>query len=655
MALNKKAVVVIFLLVIALAVGVWGYRRYQVYGEMKQVPNPDTFVYQTFGEPDSLDPAWDYETAGGAVLELVYERLVYYDKDKLEVVPELAESWEVSPDGLVYTFRIRRGVKFHDGTPLNASAVKFSLDRAILMNDPHGPSWILAQVVKGGPAYMEADTWQNENETEMKRLVKEYLAAGGIKVVDEYTVQITLEYPYAAFLSMLCYGGPGAIVSPSFVLANSEKGWWSDPKEFPPFGLDKPGFHNEYMSRHACGTGPYKLIEWTPKTRIVLERNEEYWREAPKIKRVIFEQVPEAGTRLLALFSGEADSVVVQPPNLYDLVDKEAWAKERRIAPLKEGIAIEAHDTLVITGFGINLDHPDPALKRALSNKDFRYGLSYIFDYDTYIDAIYNGLAKRYKGPIPKGLLGYDETLPQFDHSPGKAKEHFLKAKEAGAYEEGLKLTLYYISGSETTRRGCLLFKDGIEGLGVGISVELQEVDWPTFLAKARGRELPVFPFAWIPDYADPEAYITAFAHSRGTYARRIGYANGTVDKMLEQAARELNLERRAELYRAVQKELVEEAVYIWVAQPKWLHVARDWVKGYFFNPMWSGMDTGCMRYMWKEELTRQVAVSIEARVPESTLMERAGGSLERLAPFPLSEREVFIEARRLSRLMSFN
>jgi len=119
---SGKLVIAILLIIIVIAAGVGGYYYYYLPSLKPKlnVPNPDTFVYQTFGDADSLDPAWDYETAGGEILELVYERLVYYDKDKLTIVPELAESWEVSPDGLIYTFHIRKGIKFHDGTPLNA-------------------------------------------------------------------------------------------------------------------------------------------------------------------------------------------------------------------------------------------------------------------------------------------------------------------------------------------------------------------------------------------------------------------------------------------------------------------------------------------------------------------------------------------------------
>lgn len=617
---SRKMILAVIVIVIVLA-GV-GYYYYMPAGTaFHRVPNGGTFVYQTPDEVDSLDPAWDYEVAGGAVLELVYDRLLYFDRGSLKIVPELAERYEASPDGLVYTFHIRKGVTFHDGTALNASAVKFSLDRTILMSDPDGPAWILAQIIKGGSAYMDANSWQNDKQVEMQQLVKTYLAVEGVKVIDDYTVQVTLEYPFSAFPSMLTYGGPGAIISPSFVLAHSEKGWWSSPEEFPPFGLDRPGFHNEYVSGNTCGTGSYRVVEWTKNARIVLERNENYWRDFPKLRRVVFQQVVESGTRLLALFSGDADAIALPAGNIYDVVEKDPWISRREIIPSKKGIIAEVYDLLTIRTIGININHSNPIFRNALSNKNFRYGLSYVFDYGTYINTVINGLGEQNRGLVPQGVLGYDDTLFQFNYDPEQAKGYFLKAKSEGAYDDGLKIAIFYESGNEQRKGACLLLKDGVEGLNVGISMEINEVSWPTYLDKVRSRELPVFFADWTPDYIDPDNYIVPYARSDGTRARIAGYSNATIDAMINQAQREQVPEKRVKLYHEIQRELIDEAIYIWIAQVKWLRVARDWVKGYFFNPTWSGRDTGCLNYMWKEETTQQVAININAQFADLPLV----------------------------------
>ncbi|RSN73878.1 ABC transporter substrate-binding protein, partial [Candidatus Methanodesulfokora washburnensis] len=119
------------------------------------VQNPDTIIEETIGEPDYLDPAVDYETAGGEVITNVYETLTWYNGTRADqIIPWLAERYEVSPDGMSYTFYLRKGIKFHDGTPFNATAVNYSLVRAIVIADPDGPAWMLGPI-RGAEELME--------------------------------------------------------------------------------------------------------------------------------------------------------------------------------------------------------------------------------------------------------------------------------------------------------------------------------------------------------------------------------------------------------------------------------------------------------------------------------------------------------------------
>lgn len=515
---------------------------------------------QTIGEPDSLDPAVDYETYGGMIIENVYETLVWYKGESVNQLEGLlAESWSISHDELTYTFKLRRGVRFHDGSPFNATAVKYSLDRAILTNDPDGPAWIIAQAIRGGPRYLRASTWAVTNETE----VRAYLDAGGIQVIDDYTVRISLERPYAPFIYCLAFQ-VAAIVSPTYVEAH---------------GGVKPGFRNEWISSHASGTGPFRLVEWTPKQRVVLDRNMGYWRQPAQFRAVVVERVDEVATRELNLFVGDADVVFIPTTNAFDVIDREAWLSAKQVKPLRLGVAVLANlPTLTIMQLQMNLNQPP------FNNRDFRYGVSYAFDYQTFIDGVVNGFGFQGIGPIPKGLLGYDETLFQFRYDPEKAKEYFAKAGWKG------KFTVYYNAGNEIRKRGSLLLKDGIEALGVGINVEVQELDWPTFLARIRKAELPIFFVGWSPDYADPDNYVIPYGHSMlGTFAKRVGYKNASLDGLIEAAAKELNQSRRLALYRQIQRTIVEEAVYVWAFQATSFFVARDWVKGYYHNSMHSG------------------------------------------------------------------
>jgi ABC-type transport system substrate-binding protein len=301
-------------------------------------PHPDTFVHSTIGDVDSMDPAWDYESFGGGITELTMQGLVYYDRATLNIVPQLAKSWNISSDGLVYRFNLDERATFNDGSPLTADAVKFSLDRLVLMNDPDGPAWMFSSIIKGGPEYMSANTWQVTNQTE----VDKYLAAEGVKVIDAHTVELTLDHQYAALLPVLAYDSQ-FIINPAIVNANE---------------VDKPGFHNEWASKHGteAGSGPYKLTEWTPKQRIVLERNKNYWGPPPKFEQIIFQEQDEYGPRQLAIMAGDVDSISLPTLNVYDFVDKDTWTTQGKIVSTKPGIIVEAHPSLNTVGIGMNLD-----------------------------------------------------------------------------------------------------------------------------------------------------------------------------------------------------------------------------------------------------------------------------------------------------------
>lgn len=203
----------------------------------------------------NLDPAFCMDNVEWRQTYVAYDRLVQYDGKSTKVKPMLAESWDISPDGKVYTFRLRRDVKFWDGTPMDANAVKFSFDRVQKMGK--GPS--------------EAFTVLSE-----------------VKVIDAHTVQMVLRHPFAPFLSCLATNG-GGIVNPK-VMREEKNG----------------DLAHEYLSTHLMGSGPYKLKEWVRDQHIILEANPDYWGGKPKISTVVMKIVPEPGAQRMMLLRGEA-------------------------------------------------------------------------------------------------------------------------------------------------------------------------------------------------------------------------------------------------------------------------------------------------------------------------------------------------------------
>ncbi len=226
---------------------------------------PGVLVVGQIAEPKSLDPATVTAVNDFRILYNVYDGLVRYKSGTLEVEPALAESWEISDDGTVYTFHLRSGVSFHDGSPLNAEAIKFNFDR--MLDESH-------------PFY----------NTGPFPLSFFFSSVDTVEAVDDLTVRIALTEPYAPFLSNLAYS-PGLMVSKAAVEQ-----------------------HGQEFGRNPSGTGPFRFVEWRSNEAVVVEKNAEYWDGAPSLEAVIYRPITDANTRTAEMLAGGIDLMVEVPP-----------------------------------------------------------------------------------------------------------------------------------------------------------------------------------------------------------------------------------------------------------------------------------------------------------------------------------------------------
>ena len=229
----------------------------------------DNLFYATSTEPLGLDPALVDDNDSGNVNCNIYESLLQFQDDNTEIEPCLAESWTISDDGLVYTFKLRQGVVFHDGTPFNAQAVKFNIDRQ--MPENLVPKMSYAPLVFGDVVSSE--------------------------VLDDYTIRITLKKPSTPFLRnmAMCFAAP--IASPT--------------------ALQK---YNNNLMENPVGTGPYKLVAWDRGQQLILTTNEDYWGEKPAIQNVIYRIMKETSARVVALNNGEVDIINGIDANVIDQI-----------------------------------------------------------------------------------------------------------------------------------------------------------------------------------------------------------------------------------------------------------------------------------------------------------------------------------------------
>ncbi|MCP4381389.1 MAG: ABC transporter substrate-binding protein [Hyphomicrobiales bacterium] len=232
---------------------------------LAQTP-PNVLVVGQIAEPKSLDPHAVTAVNDFRILMNVYDGLVRYKDGTLEVEPSLAESWTISDDGTVYTFKLRDGIMFHDGSPLNAEAVKFNFDRMLDESHPY-------------------------HDTGPFPLSFFFSAVDGVTAVDDLTVEFKLKEPYAPFLSNLAYP-TGLIVSPQGVMDN---------------GAD--------FGRQPSGTGAYKFAEWEANAKVVVVRNDDYWGGAPSLEAIIYRPITDANTRIAEMLSGGLDIMVEVPPD----------------------------------------------------------------------------------------------------------------------------------------------------------------------------------------------------------------------------------------------------------------------------------------------------------------------------------------------------
>jgi peptide/nickel transport system substrate-binding protein len=549
------------------------YYSIMVGGSTGGVKNPDTFISVTIGEPDVLDPAVDYETAGGEILQNVYETLVWYEGESASIlkpmlataVPTVANGG-ISEDGLTYTFNLRSNVKFHNGETMTSADVVYSIKRLLMINDPNGPAWILGQVLVQN--YYD-HPWVPASEV-----------AKGVWAKDSMTVQFNLTSPYPAFLYCMAYT-EASVVSMKYVEEN---------------GGIVGGEQNEWMNTHTCGTGPYELIEWAPNQQILMKRNDNYWQEPAVLKYVIIKKANDYGTRLLMLQAGDADAAYIGRQHASDVETDSRF----RIVKDKPGFSLDFlglnQNIVMAKNPAKDLDTITPTF---FADRNVRLAFAHSFNYTEYIDTIFLGAAVQPNGIIPAGMFAYNATVPVYDFNLQKAADYLNAAPSDVVGEswgqKGFKITLMYNAGNQAREAACTILRDGLNaltqnGLVVGdIQVSIMALDWPAYLATLQGKGLPAFFLGWAPDYADPDDYTNPFLHSSGTYAARCSINNATLTALVVEAAMELNTDLRIQMYKTISDAVYDNCYYIWTAQATSFHVERTWVQGYYNNPMYSG------------------------------------------------------------------
>jgi len=551
------------------------------------IKNPDTFVYATIGDPDSIDPAWSYDAPSHNIVANVYEHLVVFKGGGLSIKnlePQLATKVPsqanglASADGLTYRFPIRAGVKFHDGSILTPEDVRYSLLRFMLTDRDGGPSSLLLEPVLG------VNTTRKDGKFDSTIAERAFKAV----TVEKNELVIRLAKPFAPFLTVLT--GYGEILSKDFAVKNGQwDGTLATAEKF-----NNPLRQAMIPNDRANGTGAFKLERFDKANKqTILVRHDGYWRGPAKLAKVVIKVVDDFNTRKLMLAAGDADAVY--GPQMYF---PQLQAVEG--AEVIDGLQNLERSSILLFTFKMNpvanqnigsgkLDGqgvpPD-----FFSDKDVRKGFAFSMDYDGYIKDILRGKGKRTSGVIPASLPGGTNPMPQFSLDPKKAEAHFRKAWGGKLWDTGFKVSIVVNAGSASAQAIAQMIKKNVEALNPKFRVDLRMIQWSTYLEQAQANKVPVFLAAWAADYPDAHNFAFPIAHSKGYYPGKQGYANPAVDKLIEQAVTENDEAKRAAMYKKMQALVDEDVPHIMLAEGARYRTQRKWVKGFIFRPTFPDM-----------------------------------------------------------------
>ncbi|WP_141604519.1 ABC transporter substrate-binding protein [Terrilactibacillus laevilacticus] len=484
----------------------------------------NTLIYGRGADTTSLDPAVVTDGESFKVTKNIFDTLVDYKGQTTDIEPSLAESWDISKDGLTYTFHLKKGIKFQDGTNFNADAVVYNFNR--WMNGKASGKFAYYPSMFGG---FKGDKGHIINS---------------VTATDSSTVVFKLKNPSAPFLKDLAMT-PFAISSPAAI---------------KKYGKD-------YGTKAAVGTGPFKFKSWEKNNTITLVKNSKYFKKGePKLDSIIFKVIPDNSSRLNALKNGEIDLMDgVNPSDLEGLKGNSS-------------LKVFYRPPMNVAYYGFNVT------KKPFNNPKVRQALSYAVDKQSLIDAFYNGDAVKAKNPIPSNFLGYNDSIQDYNFDLKKAKQLL---KEAG-YPNGFSSELWtmtnprdYMPSPEKTAEALQAnFKK------IGVNLKIVTVEWSSYLDKLTKGQAPSYLMGWIGDNGDPDNFLYTLLDKDAIGSNNFSYYdNEKLHKVLLQAQAETDENKRADLYKQAQVIIHNDAPWVPLVHAKAALVGSSKIKGFAPNP----------------------------------------------------------------------
>ena len=474
-------------------------------------------------DPLTLDPAVSGDATSHQYIIQLFSGLVRLD-DNLEPIPDIAKEWRVSDEGRTYTFYLRRDVRFHNGRGVKAEDFKYSWQRAF---DPATGSLTVA-------------TYLGDIVGVSEVLAGESQEISGVRVLDDYTLQVTIDAPKSHFLSKLTY--PTTFVVDRANVGSGSK-WWHSPN----------------------GTGPFKLKKWDENSLFVLERNKLYYGQLAEVDSVVFHLL--SGAPMHMYETGEIDVADVSLSFIDKVTDKTGpFHQELQVVP-----------ELSFSYIGFNATRPpfdDTNLRRAFTQA---------IDKDKLVSLVFRDTVQPADGILPPGMPGFNENLLGLNYDIDKAKQ-LIRESKYGDISQLPPITI-------TTAGWGGLISQSLEALihqwrqNLGVEIKVRQLEPERFIYHLREEKDEMFFTGWIADYPHPQDFLDILFHSstENNYGQ---YSNAEVDDLLDRASVELDDQLSLALYQQAEQKLVEDAASL----PLWFGrnylLVKPYVSGYEMSPL---------------------------------------------------------------------
>lgn len=485
-----------------------------------------TLIFARGGDSQSLDYASTQDGESSRITLQIYESLLRFNENSFEVEPSLAERWEVADDNVTYTFYLREGVKFHDGTDFNADAVLTNFER---WSDPDHEF----AFKDDGYAYSVYGNQFGGFKGDDGHIIQE------INVINDYEIEFVLKEPFGAFLQNMAM---------SYFAITS-------PAALAEYGPD--------INENPVGTGPFKFVSWTRNDSIVLDKFEDYWMAGyPKLDRVIFQVIPDNSARLTALRAGEIDIMDGLAPDDYETIKNEA------------GLQAFERETNNFGYLGFNVE------MEPFDNPLVRQAMHHAVDKEGLIALLYAGLAEPAKNPLPPAYLGYNDSIEPYEYNPERARELLAEA----GYPDGFEFDLWTMPVArpympDPVRAGEVLQANFAD---VGLTANIVTMEWATYLDEITKGVQDVFMLGWSGTNGDSDYFLGNLLGTNGIPdSNSTFYSNADVDALLAQARTTVDEGERDALYQEALAIIHEDSPMITLVHSIPVLAGSDRVKNY--------------------------------------------------------------------------